>query len=243
MELERKRLPFTLKADGPEGSFSAVFATFDVVDHDGDVTKPGAFKDGVPVIIGSWGHKTSDLPVGRGVIRGSQREATVEGGFFLDTTPGKDTYQTVKNLGDLGEWSYVFAVEKQSFGDFEGRAVRFLEQIKVFSVDPVLAGAGIDTRTTDIKGLGRDLPFADHTERIASLVDEYVERVKERSSLRLKEGRVLSAGNVERLVVIAESLKAAVGDLEKLSAAAEPKNAALVRELARFELIRAGITG
>lgn len=241
MELERKTLPFTLKADGPEGSFRAVFATFDVVDHDGDVTRPGAFKTGSPVIVGSWGHKAEELPVGKGVIQSDGREAAVEGAFFLDTTPGRDTYQTVKNLDVLGEWSYLYVPEKVSFGTFQDRDVRFLEQIKVFSVDPVLAGAGIDTRTTNIKGLTRDLPFVDHTGRIAVEVAEYVERVKERLAVRVKEGRVLSAANVERLGVLAESLRAAVGDLEKLRASAEPKHAELVREFLRYQRLIAGL--
>ena len=36
-----------LKADSDQtGQFSAVFSTLNAVDHDGDVTLPGAFKDG-----------------------------------------------------------------------------------------------------------------------------------------------------------------------------------------------------
>ena len=241
MELERKSLPFRLKADGPEGSFRAVFATFDVVDHDGDVTIPGAFKRDTPVIIGSWGHKTADLPVGKGTIVADQREAAVEGAFFLDTQPGKDTYQTVKNLGELGEWSYVFSVMKQSFGEHEGRQVRFLEDIKVYSVDPVLAGAGIGTRTTDIKGITRELTFMAHSAEVEELVGEYLARVKERTSLRAKEGRTLSSANVERLAAIAESLKSGAAELEKLLDDASPKSDELVREMLRAQHILASL--
>lgn len=238
MKTLRKSLPFELKASA-EGEFRAVFATLNVVDHDGDVTRPGAFKDGAEVIVGSWGHKTADLPVGKGVIRTNEREAVVEGAFFLDTQPGKDTYQTVKNLGPLGEWSYVFSVQKQSFGEEGGRPVRFLEDIKVFSVDPVLAGAGIDTRTTDIKS--RDLTFLEHSEEVQELVEEFVARAKERSAIREKEGRVLSTANVERLKSIAESLRGASGELEKLLESAEPKTNELAREFLRFQRILAGL--
>ena len=219
MKTYRKSLPFELKAASTTGEFRAVFATFNVIDHDGDVTVPGAFKDGTEVIIGSFGHKTADLPVGKGVIVANDREASVEGQFFLDTGPGKDTYQTVKNLGGLGEWSYVFSVLKQSFGEIDGRPVRYLEDMKVFSVDPVLAGAGIDTRTTDIKGLS----FLEHVEDVDEAVREFVSRVKARAAVREKEGRMLSTANVERLKGIAESLKSSAGDLEKLLETAEPK--------------------
>ncbi len=225
--LLRKALPFELKS-GSTGEFRAVFATFNVIDHDGDVTRPGAFKDGSEVIIGSWGHKTMDLPVGKGVIVSNEREAAVEGAFFLDTQPGKDTYQTVKNLGALGEWSYVFAVLKSSFGQQDGREVRFLEDMKVFSVDPVLAGAGIDTRTTDIKSLG----FLEHGESVSKQVREYLERVKERTAIRGTEGRSLSAANVASLGELAESLKNLVGELEQLKPA-EPKSNELAIEYLR----------
>jgi len=208
----RKSLPFELKAASTTGEFRAVFATFNVIDHDGDVTVPGAFKDGTEVIIGSFGHKTADLPVGKGVIVANDREASVEGQFFLDTGPGKDTYQTVKNLGGLGEWSYVFSVLKQSFGEIDGRPVRYLEDMKVFSVDPVLAGAGIDTRTTDIKSLG----FAEHGEEVAALVETYLARVKERTAIRGTEGRSLSVANLASLGELAESLKNLSGELGQL---------------------------
>lgn len=208
MNTFRKSLPFELKS-GNTGEFRAVFATFNVVDHDGDVTRPGAFKTGAEVIIGSWGHKTSELPVGKGVIVADAVEAAVEGSFFLDTQPGKDTYQTVRNLGSLGEWSYVFSVQKSSFGQHDGRDVRFLEDLAVYSVDPVLAGAGIDTRTTDIKSLG----FLEHGESLVRQVSEYLERVKQRSAIRSAEGRSLSAANMASLGELAESLKSLTGEL------------------------------
>lgn len=212
MKTYRKSLPFELKAASTTGEFRAVFATFNVIDHDGDVTVPGAFKDGTEVIIGSFGHKTADLPVGKGVIVANDREASVEGQFFLDTGPGKDTYQTVKNLGGLGEWSYVFSVLKQSFGEKDGRPVRYLEDMKVYSVDPVLAGAGIDTRTTDIKSLS----FVEHGEEVKDALQEYLSRVKERTAVRGTEGRSLSAANVASLGELAESLKNLQGELGQL---------------------------
>lgn len=171
---ESKQFSGAIEFKGPrEGSFTATFSTFNVVDHDGDVTLPGAFKDGQAVIIGAWGHKTQDLPSGRGIIRTNAVEATVEGQFFMDTAPGRETYNTVKGLGPLGEWSYVFEITKATFGEFEGRRVRFLHELKVYSVDPVLAGAGINTRTTAIKASG------------GWRVD--LERYREKNELRLAE--------------------------------------------------------
>ena len=136
------------------GEFSAVFATMNVIDHDGDVTLPGAFKDGQNVRIASWGHKWNELPVGRGVIHADDEKAWVDGAFFLDTDAGMEHYKTVKALGDLQEWSYGFDILERSFGKFQEKDVQFLKGLDVFEVSPVLLGAGIGTQTTAIKGAG-----------------------------------------------------------------------------------------
>jgi HK97 family phage prohead protease len=143
--------PLELKADGEEGSFSAVFATLNVIDHDGDVTVPGAFRDGQKVRIAYWGHRWQDLPVGKGVIHADEEKAWVDGRFFLDTNAGLETYRTVKALEELQEWSYGFDIEKWSVGKFADREVRFLEGLNVHEVSPVMLGAGIGTQTTAIK--------------------------------------------------------------------------------------------
>ncbi len=141
-----------IKADGQPGEFRAVFSTFNVIDKDGDVTLPGAFKDGAAVRISYWGHRWQDLPVGRGVIHQDQEKAWVDGQFFLDTQAGKETYTVVKNLGELQEWSYGYDPVEWSVGKFEDREVRFLRQLDVPEVSPVMLGAGVDTHTESIKG-------------------------------------------------------------------------------------------
>jgi len=148
---EQKTVAVELKGASAPGELTAIFSTFNVIDSDGDVTLPTAFEHGSEVIIGAFGHRTSEPPIGKGRIRVSPTNATVEGRLFLDTSHGRDAYNTLKELGPLGSWSYVFAVLAESRGDFKGKRVRFLEKVKVFSVDPVLAGAGVGTFTTSIK--------------------------------------------------------------------------------------------
>jgi hypothetical protein len=154
-EPEQKIISLKLTADS-EGAFAATFATLNVIDHDGDVTLPGAFQDGKAVLVGAYQHGISKLPVGKGIIRANNARAWIEGRFFTDTRPGKDTYQTIKNAGALIEWSYIFQILESADGDFEtgkGKVpVRFLKKLDVWSVDPVLKGAGIGTGTDRIKG-------------------------------------------------------------------------------------------
>ena len=152
MKTKQFRAPMSIKAEGDAGEFTATFSTMNVIDLDGDVTLPGAFTDGEAVRIAYWGHRWHDLPVGKGVIHSDDEKAWVEGAFFLDTEAGSETYKTVKNLGELQEWSYGFDILKEAFGEFEGQDVRFLEGLKVHEVSPVFLGAGIGTETTSIKG-------------------------------------------------------------------------------------------
>lgn len=139
-----------LKLD-TKGAFEAVFATLNVIDHDGDVTLPGAFKPGQAVVIEGWNHDAG-LPVGRGTIHSDNKTAVVTGRFFLDTTVGQDHYNTVKALRP--EWSYTFAIEDAEEGTFEGQRVRFLKALDVWGVSPVTRGAGI-THTVAVKRLHR----------------------------------------------------------------------------------------
>lgn len=136
-----------------KGEVTAVIATFDVVDSDGDVTYPDAFDGNGEFAISAYGHASwgGALPVGKGRLRTTRKEAILEGQFFIDTTHGRDTFATVKQLGPLGQWSYGYDVLKHSFGDFGGRRVRFLEKLAVQEASPVLVGAGVNTRTLGTK--------------------------------------------------------------------------------------------
>lgn len=150
--MDTKSLRVEIK-DEAKGLVRAVFSTFNKIDSHRDVTLPGAFEDGAEVPISSYGHTSWDgaLPVGKGVIRQTSTEALFEGQFFLDTTAGRDTFVTVKELGSLGQWSYGYDALEYSFGEFEGQQVRFLSKLKTHEVSPVLLGAGVGTRTLATK--------------------------------------------------------------------------------------------
>jgi len=151
--MENKQLAYLEVKNADKGEVQAVFSTFNEVDHDRDVTRPDAFTAGAAVKISAYGHASHNavLPVGKGKIRTTPREAILDGQFFLDTTAGRDTFTTVKEMGDLQEWSYGYDPVKFSFGEFNGEKVRFLEQVNVVEVSPVLQGAGVNTRTLGVK--------------------------------------------------------------------------------------------
>ena len=158
--LETKRLALQFKQDGEEGEVTAQFSVFNAIDYDGDITIKGAFGS-QQVRIGPWNHAYSGMSVGMGATRETREAALMEGKFFLDTSHGLDTYRTVKQLGDLQEWSYSYDVDeytlrKPKSGENTPRwdgMVRELKKLTVIHVAPVEKGAGTDTGTRRIKSL------------------------------------------------------------------------------------------
>ncbi len=174
------RAPIQLKQDGKEGEFTAEFATLEVIDHDGDITKPGAFQEGQETLIEPWNHNYSELPVGKGVIHEKDKKAIIEGQFFLDTESGMEHYKVVKNLGPLQEWSYTFEIKESSRGTVDGEVVNYLEKLDVWGVAPVTRGAGIDTGTTSIKSDKLPLSGDDTEDEAGVHIDhEQLEKLKE----------------------------------------------------------------
>jgi len=119
--------------DAAKGQVSAVFATFNVIDKDKDVTVPGAFEDGAEVVISNYGHASwgGMLPVGKGRIRQTKSEAILDGQFFMDTAAGRDTFTVVKQLGARQQWSYGYDAIEAEQGTFAGQVVRFLKRLVV----------------------------------------------------------------------------------------------------------------
>lgn len=146
----RASLEFKEEGDGQKGTFEAVFATLNVIDHDQDVTLPGAFGE-QRVVIEPWNHNWEAPPVGKGVINERENEAVVDGRFFLTTEAGKEHYEVARELKEDQEFSYTFNIIEAEPGKFEGRDVRFLKKLEVIGVGQVTKGAGIATRLTSLK--------------------------------------------------------------------------------------------
>lgn len=194
---------FTVKS-AEKGEVEAVFSTFNVIDKDGDVTLPGAIKDGAEVVISAYGHQShyGALPIGKGVIKTTDTEATISAKFFLNTTAGRDTFEVVKELGPLGEWSYSLHDVVSKSGEMNGQRVNFLESIFVKEVSPVLIGAGVNTRTLVAKGL----KFSEEGDAVVAAVKAYLDRAQEVMVLRSEKGRALSDESVKFLTELDESL-------------------------------------
>ncbi|MBP2325334.1 HK97 family phage prohead protease [Kibdelosporangium banguiense] len=233
--MDTKSLRVQIK-DADRGEVTAVFATLNTIDSDGDVTVPGAFTDGAPVRISAYGHTTwqGALPVGKGVIRTTDTEAILDGQFFLDTTAGKDTFAVIKAMGELQEWSYGYDPVAFSYGEKDDRPVRFLESVRVHEVSPVLRGAGVDTRTLAVKS--STMTFVEEAQAVLTAVTTLNERAADVLAKRQTKGKGLGAQSTELLTQVDTELKR----LASLLATPEtPPNNDIQREYLRLLARRA----
>lgn len=155
MNNESKNIDIELKDES--GQVEAVFSLFNSLDSDGDVVVPGAVKSGfkndqVPMV---WSHKW-DMPIGKGTIAQDDDKAVFKGEFFMDTESGKEAYNLVKNMGDMQQWSFGYKVNDSEFEKFKDNDggmtnARYLKDLTVYEVSPVLVGANQDTYTLAIK--------------------------------------------------------------------------------------------
>jgi hypothetical protein len=136
------------------------------IDKDGEVSLVGSIPVGKEVPISAYGHTSwpwagGRLPVGKGVLSeeaiAGMKAGVLRGKFFLNTTEGRDTYVTVKELGDLQEWSFGFAAEQEP-GVWAGQPAVLNKRYEIWEVSPVLVGAGNGTRTLEVKAIKTAIP-------------------------------------------------------------------------------------
>ena len=147
---------------------------------------------------GSWDGGMDALPPGKGSVSEINSEVVVEGEFNLNTITGKEHYETLKFMGGIQEYSYGFRPIEYEFGEFNGQQVRFLKKVDIFEFSPVLKGAGVGTRTRDIKN-DKGMTFAEQAESALAAVSALLERTKSLADLRRKEGRDLSPNVKDQL--------------------------------------------
>ncbi len=158
----------------------------------------------------------------RAIISQDEKNAYLDGQFFLETTKGKDAFVVVKENGERRQWSYAYEIEKShegTFGDDDDRTVLFFDKIDVFEASPVLVGSNTRTRTLGVKD-DEDFPamkLDDHAVAVFDAVAGLIERTEEIGALRASDGRHLGDKHIERieaLIDLMTVIKAGVPILE-----------------------------
>lgn len=195
-----------LKMEGDDGSILVAFAQTDAVDEDEDFTFAGAFKDKtVPISAfshNSWPERGGELPTGKGSVSEIQGWAVLKGKFFTDTDHGRNTYLTVKAMGEDQQWSYGYDVLETAPVPHGIKARRGLKLLDTHEVSPVLLGAQPTAHTMaikELKGAARDISEATYAMgTILRLVES--------------EGRRGEDADVAKLQKIANSLSGYVAE-------------------------------
>ena len=215
------------------GTVSAVFSVFNEIDSDNDVVLPNSIKSGYgdKGVAMVWGHDWKNI-IGKGQIIQDDDKAIFKGQFNLNTTAGKEAYETVKAMGDLQLWSFGFEVKDSEIGMFkkengEEKEVRYLKDLKVWEVSPVMVGANQNTYTVAVKEQkepedeiveevveekeNTGLRFADEVDNLLIKMVTLLTRAKELTALRLGKNKQLSDSSVEEM----EKLKDALQDMHQ----------------------------
>ncbi len=155
-DIDTKTIALTDMKVDDKGEIEAEFATLDVIDHDGDIIRKGALKDGAKVVMSSYGHDAAygNRPAGKGKVYINGNKAGFRGKAFLSTTQGRETFEVLKEMGSDQEWSFGFRVlgwEVPTEAERKQGAMRVLTKLDAYEVSPVLLGAGIGTRTLTAK--------------------------------------------------------------------------------------------
>lgn len=157
----KKGIKIELKSgkDIPDGSFKAIFSRFSVIDHDGDVTLPGAFQKGKKVPIAGVGHNWDTPVIGYGIVDSDSEKAWIDGRINLKMENGREHYESMKFSHENGvdqELSYAYDVLNKDaksaakLAEWPG-ASRVLSALDPKEVSMVLLGAGIGTGVMDVK--------------------------------------------------------------------------------------------
>lgn len=164
--------------DASQGIVRVKFAAYDEIDKHGDVTKKGAYDHGAQVVVSAYNHDSwkGTLPVGKGVLDTDGDAPYADLQFFMNTTAGRETFEVVKAMGDMQEWSYGLVPIEVEHGKFKAAGMeeevraRYLKKIKVHEISPVLVGAGNSTATVAVKAADGFSP--EEKEKYARMLEE-----------------------------------------------------------------------
>jgi len=261
-----------LNFDEETGTVEAVFSVFNEIDSDNDVVLPKSIRSGYgdKGVAMVWGHDWKNI-IGKGKIIQDDDKAVFKGSFNMNTNAGKEAYETVKAMGDLQQWSFGFEVLDSEVGLFskdggEEKEVRYLKDLKVWEVSPVMVGANQNTHTVAVKNAEQEmetndreiknevksteveveetnrdnigLKFTDEVDNLLIKMTAMLKRAKELTALRLGKDKTLSAESTEALENLKDALQDMHQDIDTLLRVGTDSVDEVIDELDANELFR-----
>lgn len=259
--MEYKKLPFFTKSiDEDSRTVTGIFAVHGNKDEGWDISENGAFAKrlsggGRKRVRFLWNHDGFSPPIAsikdiREVGIDELPEKVLEwapdatGGALVTRQYYKGVpladwvWQAIK-AGDITEMSYAFDVHEyeRMKRDGDEREVRILKELELFDISDV--NWGMNPATAGVKGLPvAGMTFTQHSLWVATILDEYVKRVKDRKDFRAHEGRNLSEELLAQLNKTAEEIQVILRECEPKVSQEEMRR--LLGEVARTEAVLAG---
>jgi hypothetical protein len=244
--MEYKIFGAEFKAQGDKGEYEGYFSIFGNVDDGGDVIHPGAFSKTIQergrrvkvFYAHDWNKLIGPPPE---VLTEDSKGLFARGRLTLDSFWGREVWALMKD-GALTEGSIGYEAVKF---DYDESGVRNLREVKLYEISPVPLGMNALTELRAVKG-AQAMTDGD---ALASAVMKALNAARGAALEALgeaKTGRVLSAGNKEKVQNAIAALSAAMDALQELLAAAEPEkqlHSALMHEAARYQKILMQIGG
>lgn len=167
-----------IETDDEPGTFEAIVAVFNNVDHGGDRMIPGAFtrtleERGLPPVV--WSHMWDVPPIG--VVKEAvetDEGLQIKGRLFVgkdeDHAIARQVYAAMRaqdgnGVAPLREFSFGYETRGSKTVEEDGEEIRELTDVELFEVGPTLVGMNPATRLIGAKAL-RD--YADQLERSKS---------------------------------------------------------------------------
>lgn len=236
--MEHKLLPLTKAAINDAGEFSGYANVFNVVDHGGDVTMPGAFAKAIPEFLRdgflAWGHDWND-PVAMPIEASEDDHGLFIKGRF-HSTPRAQEARTIAAeriaAGLTMGLSIGYAVEVGTVNKSGGLDLHTIYPLWETSLVTVPMNQA--SYITAVKALADTAGLAESVNRITEDIPAIVDRFQRMADLRAKEGRTLSAANRALVKEVMDSLLGSSATLRDLLDATEPEKARIAREVAEM---------
>lgn len=200
---ETKDFKFTMSASDDEaGTFTGYASIFGAVDSYGDVVERGAFKRTIknseqfPLL---WSHSV-ESPIGIIKAKEDQTGLKVEGQLNLDVQRAKEIRSLMKQ-GAVQGLSIGYQVIKDEIGEVDKAPVRFLKEVKLWEISPVVFQA---CPAALVSGVKADDTETDESVQLCEHCADALEVEEPEQSTPPVEPQPLDKGSPDHLHLLAE---------------------------------------
>lgn len=226
-DLEYKSTTVEFKATGDDGQYEGHFSVFGNIDDGNDIAHTGMFQKTIEergkrvkvFYAHDWMKLIGPPPA---ILKEDSTGLFAAGRLTLGSFWGREAWSLMKD-GALTEGSFGYETVKADPESLVDRVVRHLREVKLFEISPVPLGMNAMTEIRAVKAaLMKNSVPGQETMTDQAMVQAYAEKWGA-FILEMKEGRVLSTANKDKVKNAISAMEGAMEALNNLLTAAEPQ--------------------